>query len=106
MKDIRSDLGMVIKTGKVDLGENKVLSALLTGSPKLVLISGNCPNELKERVVYYSMLSATPCHTAEENSIEVGSVCGKPFPVSVLAVMDEGESNILGKFKKDERTGR
>lgn len=94
---------MVIKTGKVDVGENAVLSALLTSSPKLILISGNCPTKLKERVIYYSMLSATPFHIAEENSIELGSVCGKPFPVSVLAVMDEGESNILSKIRKDDK---
>jgi len=94
-------MGLVMKTGKTSVGTRSVVSALLTASPKLVLISGNCPNDVKERVVYYSQLSQTPCLITEEKSTELGSICGKPFPVSAVAVMDEGESDILSRFKKD-----
>lgn len=99
MKDVRSDLGTVLKTGRVELGTKKVLSILLTGNPKLVLVSGNCPKEIKERVTYYARLANVPSSVVSESSIELGSVCGKPFPVSALAVMDVGDSDILSKFK-------
>jgi len=101
MKDIRGDLGTVMKTGKTCVGTRSVVSALLTANPKSVLLSVNCPNDAKERVVYYSLLSQTPCLVTEEKSAELGSICGKPFPVSAVAVMDEGESDILARFKKD-----
>ncbi|MBN2250931.1 MAG: 50S ribosomal protein L30e [Candidatus Altiarchaeota archaeon] len=101
MKDIRGDMGTVIKTGKILTGHNNVVSALLMGNPKLVLVSGNCALDVKERLVYYSRLSETPCMVMKESSVEVGSVCGKPFPVSVVAVMDEGESDMLNKIKKE-----
>jgi len=101
MKDVRSDLGTVLKTGKVELGTKKVLSILLMDNPKVVLISANCPNEIKERVTYYAKLANVPSTVTGESSIELGSVCGKPFPVSVLAVMDEGDSDILSKFRKE-----
>lgn len=100
MKDIRGDLGTVLKTGKISIGSESVVSALLTGNPKLVLISGNCSNDLKERAVYYSQLAKIPSHITKETSTELGSICGKPFPVSIVAVMDEGESSILPKFEK------
>jgi large subunit ribosomal protein L30e len=99
MKDIRSDLGSVIKTGKIEVGSKNVLSGLLMENPKLVIISGNCPNDVKERVVYYSRLSKTPYHITEENSVELGSICGKPFPVCALSVKDAGESDIVSKYK-------
>lgn len=102
MKDVRSDLGTILKTGKVSTGTKNVLSALLTGNPKLVFISGNCPNDVKERVVYYSRLSNTPYHITEESSVELGSICGKPFPVCALSVMDAGESDIISKYKAEE----
>lgn len=103
MKDIRSDLGLVIKTGKVVVGTKNVLSALLTGNPKLVFISGNCPNDVKERVIYYSRLSNTPYHITEENSVELGSICGKPFPVCTLTVIDAGESDIVSRYKTEDK---
>ena len=107
MKDIKGDMGTVLKTGKISAGSKNVISALLTANPKLVLISGNCPNDLKEQVVYYSMLSSVPYSVTDETSMELGSVCAKPFPASVVAVMDAGESDILSKLKKDtEKTGK
>ena len=36
MKDIKKDITSVIKTGKMHIGSNKVLSALLTNNPKLL----------------------------------------------------------------------
>lgn len=101
MKGIRGDLVTAIKTGNVILGSKSVISALLTENPRMVLISGNCAKDVKERIVYYSKLAGVPCHTAKEDGMEVASVCGKPFPVSALAVMDEGESSLLLKFQTD-----
>lgn len=101
MEDIKQDISSVIKTGKVFIGSNRVISALLTSNPKLILISSNCPNRIKEGIIYYSQLSNAPYYITKDNSIELGSVCGKPFPVSTLCIMDEGESNILAKFKKN-----
>ncbi len=107
MKDIKGDIGTVLKTGKISVGSKNVLSGLLTASPKLVLISGNCPNNLKEQVVYYSMLSNIPYTITDETSAELGSICGKPFPASAVAIIDAGESDILSKSKKDaEKTGK
>jgi large subunit ribosomal protein L30e len=100
MKDIRSDMGTVLKTGKIMIGTESVVAGLLTASPKLVLVSGNCPSDVREKIIYYSQLSKIPLHVTKETSVELGSICGKPFPVSVFAVIDEGESSILGKFEK------
>jgi len=47
------------------------------------------------------MLSNVPYSITEETSMELGSVCGKPFSASVVAIMDAGESDILSKIKKD-----
>ena len=34
-------------------------------------------------------------HIYEGNNMELGALCGKPFSVSALAVIDKGTSNIL-----------
>ncbi|OYT25939.1 MAG: 50S ribosomal protein L30e [Candidatus Altiarchaeales archaeon ex4484_96] len=98
MKNIKSEIKSVVKKGQVIIGLRKVLAGLLNDNPKLVIISSNCPAERKEEIIYYSRLSETPCEITDIDGAELGSLCGKPFPVSVLGIMDAGESNILNEI--------
>jgi large subunit ribosomal protein L30e len=100
MKDIRNDLGNVLKTGKSVTGFRQVEKTLLVGNPKLIILSRNCPTDEMEQIMYYAKIASVPCEVAKEDSMELGSVCGKPFPVSAISILDEGESNILADIKK------
>lgn len=104
MRDIKKDIRDVIKTGRICIGSKSVVSNLLIANPKLIFLSSNCPNGTREGISYYSKLSRIHCHITKEDSMELGSVCGKPFPVSALGIIDEGESNILAKFKEGEES--
>ena len=95
IKDLRTKLGNVIKTGKVILGSKSTTTALLTANPKMIILSRNCPEKEREQITYYSKLANVPLETAEENSMELGSICSKPFPVSAIGILDEGDSGIL-----------
>ena len=106
MKDVKKDIRGVIKTGRICIGSKSVISSLLTSNPKLILISSNCPRDIRERIIYYSELSNIHYHITKEEGLELGSVCGKPFSVSALGVLDEGESDILTKFKKENSNGK
>ena len=99
MKDLRKEISDVIETGKVVMGANSVSGALLNGNPKLILMSTNCPNNVKEEIVYYSRLSKVPYKMLPNDSLELGSMCGRPFPVSTLGVIENGESRILDMMK-------
>lgn len=95
MKDLNYELGVAVKTGKLALGYNNVMSLLSKGNPKLVIISENSPRKIRESVSYYSQIAGVKCIKAKATSFEMGSACGKPFPVSTLAVMDAGDSDLL-----------
>ncbi|OYT54224.1 MAG: 50S ribosomal protein L30e [Candidatus Altiarchaeales archaeon ex4484_2] len=97
MADIKSEIKGVVKKGRVVYGSRSVVSGLLNDNPKLIIISSNCPSENREEIIYYSKLSNTPYESVDIDSIELGSICGKPFPVSVMGVIDAGESNILNE---------
>ncbi|RLI95634.1 MAG: 50S ribosomal protein L30e [Candidatus Altiarchaeales archaeon] len=99
MKDVKSGIENVVKKGKIVIGSKNVVSALLNDNPKLVIISSNCPTEIKEDIIYYSRLSEIPYRIIDDNSIELGSICGKPFPIAVMAVMDVDDKDILKKLK-------
>jgi large subunit ribosomal protein L30e len=88
------DLGRAIKaaatTGKLVYGVQQAEKAVNSGEAKLVIISDNCPSEFLRsgnhtvKVVKY-----------EGTNMELGALCGKPFSVSAMAVLDKGSSNIL-----------
>lgn len=93
--DVKKQLNTAITSGKVILGSNKTLEKLLNDQPKMVLLSGNCPKKQAESINYYCQIAKVPCVTLTESSMELGSACGRPHPISALSVMDEGDSTIL-----------
>lgn len=95
MKDLNYELGVAVKTGKVVLGYKNVAKLLYTGKPKLVIVSENTPKNIRESVIYYTQIANVKCLKTKSTSLELGSTCGKPFPVSTIAVIDAGDSDLL-----------
>lgn len=93
--DVDRGIRVAIDTGNVTLGSSKSIQAVKLGKGKLVIMADNCPEEAKEDVEYYSQLSEIPVYTYEGTSVELGSVCGKPFTVAAMVVNDPGDSTIL-----------
>jgi large subunit ribosomal protein L30e len=69
MIDIARALKTAATTGDVRFGLEETRKALKKGEAKMLVYSGS--------------------------NIELGSACGKPFPISALAIVSAGESNIL-----------
>ncbi|OKL64671.1 60S ribosomal protein L30-2 [Talaromyces atroroseus] len=94
---ISSRLALVMKSGKVTMGQKSTLKSLRSGKAKLILIAGNCPPLRKSELEYYAMLAKTPVHHFSGNNIELGTACGKLFRCSTMAVLDQGDSDILAQ---------
>ena len=93
--DIERGIRVAVDTGKVILGSNKSIQAIKLGNGELVVMAANAPKNLKEDVEIYSNLSEIPVHIFDGSSVDLGSICGKPFTVSVLVIQEPGDSNIL-----------
>jgi len=91
-----------VDTGKVELGTDRTRKLALTGRAKMVVVAGNCPQDAERDLRRYCDLSGIPVVSFRGTSIEVGMVCGKPFPVCAMGVVEEGSSDIL---KAAEGTG-
>ncbi|MEM0208238.1 MAG: ribosomal L7Ae/L30e/S12e/Gadd45 family protein [Thermofilum sp.] len=48
---------------------------------------------------YKAKISNTPLYVFEGSSKDLGAACNKPFFVSAIAVIDEGESGLLDLVK-------
>lgn len=93
--DIDRGIRVAVDTGDVTLGSEKSIQSLKLGSGKLVVVAANSPKEIVEDVKYYSKLSEVPMYVYKGTSMDLGSVCGKPFTVATLLINDPGDSTIL-----------
>ena len=78
-----------VDTGDVVLGAREVEKVLKKKSAKMLVIASNCP-------AFAWMKSTTvKIHRYKGTSLDLGSACGKPYSVAVLAILNPGESSIL-----------
>jgi large subunit ribosomal protein L30e len=86
---------LAVESGKVEFGSRRGISASLSAKAKLFVVAENTPEDIKTKVHNYAKLSEVPVIDFPGSSMELGSVCGRPFPVAVLSVYDAGNSNIM-----------
>jgi large subunit ribosomal protein L30e len=93
--DLNREIRQAVTSGKVILGSDKGLKSLKLGQAKLVILSLNCDQIVRTDVERYAKLAGIPIHIYNGDSTELGLVCGKPFLVNVMTIIDPGSSNIL-----------
>jgi|TARA_B100001964_G_C14256700_1_gene612851 large subunit ribosomal protein L30e len=93
--NIERSIRDAIDTGKVVLGERHTLRTLRSDKFKLAVVSSNCKPDTKKELIRYTDIKKIFIYEYPGSSIELGSVCGKPFIVSMLGILEAGESNIL-----------
>ena len=103
MIDVDKAIATVVKTGKVSFGANTALQNAKTGKAKMIVLSANCPKDIKEQVEYYGKLSKVPIMTYKGTSIDLAAVCNKLFIISALSIRETGDSEILKLTENTEK---
>ena len=93
---ILSAIRLTIEGGKVDFG----YKLAIVSKPEAYVIALNTPANFRTGLLEKSSRDKTPILEFVGSSMELGALCGKPFPVSVLTVFDAGTSNLLSLAKK------
>ncbi|MEM4367313.1 MAG: 50S ribosomal protein L30e [Candidatus Anstonellales archaeon] len=96
---IDREIRLCIESGEVILGRNSNRKALMKGEIKGVIIASNAPKFEKDSLLHYAKLSKVPALEYEGTSKQLGTVCGKPYLVSVIGIKAEGNSKILSFLK-------
>ena len=95
MIDIDKALATVVKTGRVSFGANAALQNAKTGKAKMIILSADCPKDIKEQVEYYGKLSKVPVMTYKGASMDLAAICKKLFIISALSIKETGDSETL-----------
>ncbi|MBI4362273.1 MAG: 50S ribosomal protein L30e [Euryarchaeota archaeon] len=93
--DVERALRRAIETGEVVLGARQSLQAIQEKKARLVLVAQNAPPQVQEAA------RQAPRARFPGTNHDLGIACGKPFSVSILAILDPGESEILSLPTED-----
>jgi len=92
---LENSIKLLYKTGKVVLGSRKSVKLVKSGKAVGVVLASNIPKHVIEDFTYYATLGNVKIIRYAGSSYELGALLGKPFPVSAIAIIDPGDSNIL-----------
>ena len=95
--DVDTNLKVAMRTGKFVYGKNQVLRHLLNESFKMIIMANNCPTELEKQLNYYVSLMKDKIYLYryKGSSWDLGLACAKPYMISIIGVVQEGDSEIL-----------
>ena len=93
--DVNKQIRMAVKTGKVDFGSKTALSSASLGRAKLLILAKNCPQDYRDNIVQDAEQSEIPVYVYQGNSLDLGALCEKPFPVASMVIREPGDSEVL-----------
>ncbi len=98
--DVAHEIRRTVETGEILIGTEECLNALKNKNVKLIIYAENISEDTADDIEYYCRLLEIPLYKFKGSSVDLGTVAGKPYVISVIAVMNPGESNILSISSK------
>ncbi len=92
--NVEKSIRTAVDTGEAVLGERNTLKGLRAGKFKLAIVASNCKAEAKEDLMRHASINEVFVYEYPGSTLELGSVCGKPFSISMLGISEAGESDI------------
>lgn len=86
MADTRKIVRAALESEKVVFGANESIRALKSKKVSQIIVSRNCPADVKDRIKAAS--SEAVVIEFDGNAAELGIFCGKPFSIAVLAIKE------------------
>nr|MDO8084481.1 50S ribosomal protein L30e [Candidatus Sigynarchaeum springense]MDO8117383.1 50S ribosomal protein L30e [Candidatus Sigynarchaeota archaeon] len=99
---LNRNLRILVKTGKIVMGEKNVLKQLRTGQMKLLIIADNLPVPYKNELLHHVSLQTRKIEvfTYPGSSIDLGNQAGRPHSVASIGVEQAGDSKIIDVVKE------
>ena len=88
------EIRRAVDTGNVIFGVKESLHHLRMGEGQLVVLAQNTPVLTQEDVKHLASMAEVPLFRFEGTGLDLGNVCGKPYVISTLLVLDGGKSKV------------
>ncbi|MHA1311437.1 MAG: 50S ribosomal protein L30e [Candidatus Helarchaeota archaeon] len=102
--NLENALRITLKTGKVIIGSKRSLKAIKQGNVRMVIKASNCPDHIASDIYKYcnEFEPKIDIYEFKGSSLDLGFLCGKPYMISVLGIISEGDSDITKLLEKNE----
>lgn len=90
--DLAHALKVALQTGKVKVGLTETIQSARAKKARLIIVATSCP---EKKLVRDKTYEKVPVYHYEGTAVELGAACGRPFPISALAILEPGSSAIL-----------
>ena len=92
--EVNKEIRRAVDTGKVAFGYKQCQKSLMKGEGELIIFSSNIPKNKKEIIKHLADVEGKKVYDYTQPGLTLGSICGKPFVVSTLIILDKGKSQV------------
>lgn len=80
------EIKKLLGTENLIIGTERTTKMLKKGDLKKIFLAKNASEETKKDIDYYAELSGVEVETLNETNEEIGTLCKKPFSISVIGM--------------------
>lgn len=93
--EVNKEIRRAVDTGTVVFGTKVAKKKIMAGEGEMLIVCNNMPTNEKEVLKHLVSVEGKKFYEYSDTGMVLGSVCGKPFTVSVMLIMDAGKSKVL-----------
>jgi len=75
-----------LKVNKAILGYRQSIKFIKLDEPKMIVVAKNIPENMRKEVEHNAKVSNSKLQVFEGSSKDLGVICGKPYPVSIIVI--------------------
>ncbi len=95
MAETSSEIRLAVDSGETAIGVRSVIRSIRSDSAKLVIIASKNKESNRSNVEHLAKVSGIRTYEYNGTPADLGTLCGKPFSVSMLSIISAGNSKIL-----------
>lgn len=95
MAEISSEIRLAVDSGETAIGVRDVIRSIRSDRAKLIIIASKNKEANRTNVEHIAKVSGIRTYEYGGTPADLGTLCGKPFSVSMLSIIDAGNSRIL-----------
>ncbi|MDD5416876.1 MAG: 50S ribosomal protein L30e [Candidatus Aenigmarchaeota archaeon] len=85
-KELTEQIKDALSGKKAIVGSKQTIKYLKLKQLKVVIVSTNCPADIKKDIQKYTEIAGIKLENFEGTSKQLGVICGKPFPIAVISI--------------------
>jgi len=85
--DIVKEIKGLLKKKNLIIGTERAVKELKKGALSRIFLTSNVPEKIRADINYYGKLTKTEVINLKYTNEELGEICKKPFPISVLGLL-------------------